>query len=256
VARRSEVAHPKRRPFDPARLFAPYREPRARSRGSVFDDLVAGRRAVLRSSANIRDIEAGAPYFTELVDAAMDRNLAVVVRPARGAPRGVVTVYVLKLDQVWRVPALETLRATAFVDGRWSDAAEQQEQLLFGLSAKERALSLAEERERKAAWTCCTVYTLLSQAERRVVVGFGKRCFAPEVQGMAVFIEGSQVLKRNALALVPKGFTLARAGLAWTCAWQLFPRGTTELQARVPAGVDLNANLVSSVQFLTRTGWK
>ncbi|MEO8705461.1 MAG: hypothetical protein ABI867_35850 [Kofleriaceae bacterium] len=239
--------------FDPERLFERDRVPAGRgSMLSVCDDIAADRRAVLKIPALLGEIESGNATFTEILAAAIDRNLAVVLRPSRS---GEVAVYILKLDQMWRVSALETLRETGFVDGRWSDAAQQQELLLLGVPAKARARALAYDREHQAAWTCLTVYTLLSAARRRDVIALGKRCFGTDIAGMELLAADSgRVLKRTAYSLVPKGFTFARAGLAWSVARPLFdgPRA----RVVVPADVDVNAALVSNVQFLTRSGWK
>src|SRR5262249_19506060 len=150
-------------------------------------------------------------------------------------------LFVLRPDQAWRVPALAALWETTA--GRWSDAAEDQQSLLLGYTPDQRAAWHADRSWRHAGPRGIAIYALLAPPDCAALDGFGRRCFA---DGTSVFFHPTRVLRRDALSLLPRGKTLARAGL--------------ELGrlVRTPGTVTpvINAGLTSHVQLLTRAGWR
>lgn len=96
-----------------------------------------------------------------------------------------------------------------------SDAAEAQASLLFGYTTKQRAAWLAWFRNYQAAYGCNTIYTLLTESQRKLVTSVGRRCFGPAsaVDGMTFFFSlQRETTKKNAARMIPKGSVLARAG--------------------------------------------
>jgi hypothetical protein len=261
--------------FDPSTLFQPWKRRTDldpyKTEKNVLDAVRARKKAMLFTGVPISCIASGDDDFGRLLHMAFDRDLAVVIQnhPGTRLPRDrrEPDVFVLPLDQAWRVSALNALNATAFVgEGRWSNSAEAQHSVLLGYTKKQRERWIAWQRERQAAWTCLTLYTLLTNAQKRTVQDLGRRCFDPSFADEGIdffFPAGDGVAKANASKLVPKGLTLARCGLAWKVAFDVFGplgtwkrRGVTSLTASEDQVRAVNAGLTSAVQFLTSKGWK
>jgi hypothetical protein len=207
--------------------------------------------------------------FRELLKLACERGLVVVHynEPIKGLEfeRRDDTVLVARPDELWRVPAWIALWKTAFADGRWSNAAEAQSSMLLGYTEKERARWLAAMREHQPAWTCATVYALLTVEQKRRVLSLGQRCFGDDTQLASIkllFKRNDYGMRPNAVRLVPGDLTLARVGLRWPTFRKLFPEarnGRKEIvETRVPLKLApaVNRDLVSKVQLLTTKGWK
>jgi len=188
------------------------------------------------------------------------------------APRGLVVtvhaddkqahVFISRPEELWRVPAYLALWNTAFVDGRWSDASENLAGDLLGYTKAQRKAWLEARREETPAWTCATVYALLDRSQREVVETVGKCCFGPtdEIEGLSLFLQRGGELSSKAFARLPADHTLARVGLAWDAATQIFGASskpglvTKRLSNRLIPKLD--DGLRSNVQFLTRAGWR
>lgn len=194
------------------------------------------------------------------------RGLAITVTetPTPGLSREDrwVNVFVGRPEEMWRVPAVLALRETAFVDGVWSDAAENQMSYLLGYTTKQRAAWLAARRRDRPAWTCATVYTLLDSSGLALVESVSRRCLgsAALIAGTDVFFHGYPI-KPRALSLVPKGHTLARFGLRWSAFEELFwslrkpKRGLTSRTLTAKSAATLQAGMTSNVQLLSSRGW-
>ncbi len=213
-------------------------------------------------------IADGDPYFTGLLEAAFERGLAVVLENRPGLPRDrwEPALYAMHLDQTWRIPALNALWETAFVeDGRWSRSAEAQHSLLLGYTAKQRKDWIAWRRQQKAAETCLDLYVMLTAQQRTTAKALGMRCFGtPEqMEGMTFFFprNGTEP-KATASKLVPKGQTFARVGLSWAATKQLFGEFATWKRAWMSVKIAraqapfINEGLKSNVQIMTARGWK
>lgn len=255
------------KPFDARTLFEPWTPP---ARGDGYDSDEAELDAV-RARTKGMSMFAGTvaqvsrPGFVEWLELAFDRELVVTLRRPRPTSRKrdqqSMEMFVARPEELWRVPAYLALWETAVTDGRWSDAAEDLSSHLLGYSAAERRRHLDRARAERPAWTAGTVYALLDASQRAAVESVGRRCFGPAaaVDGLRLFVaEG--VLRRDALARVPKGLVLARAGLRWAEHRALFPatrrRRTPERTLDARTAATLNRGLVSSVQLLTRAGWR
>jgi hypothetical protein len=259
--------------FHPKSLFGEFKWPRNMapygSDDEVLDAVRDRKKAMMRTGYPFSCIAEGDENFAALLEAAFDRGLAVVLENrANELPKGrwEPLVYVLHLDQAWRIPALNALRNTAFVgDGRWSLSAEAQESLLLGYTDKQRKRWIAWQRQRKAAETCLDLYTLLTPTQLANARKLGMRCFgtAEQMKGMTFFFpRDGTVPKDDAAKLVPKGLTFARVGLSWKAAQEIFGDFKSWKSKWMTVEISLaNARVVSeglksNVQVLARSGWK
>jgi hypothetical protein len=269
----ANVAKMRRKKFHPKSLFAPLKWPKNiapyATDDEVLDAVRDGEKAMFFTGLPFSCVADGDGHFGDLLEAAFDRGLAVILDNRTQLPKGrwEPAIYVLHLDQAWRVPALNALNETAFIaDGRWSLSAEAQRSLLLGYTANQRKRWLAWQRQRKAAETSLDLYTLLTAAHLKNAKNLGMRCFGTNEQmvGMSFFFPRGEnsAPKDNAARLVPKGFTFARVGLSWKAAQELFGTFKTwksnwmtvqisEEQAHV-----ISAGLKSNVQVLTARGWR
>lgn len=72
---------------------------------------------------------------------------------------------------------------------------------------------------------------------------------------------GDVVVRRDALGRLPKGTTLARASVHWRAIEPLFGpwkkmRGLVRVTLTRELAESTSAQLLTSVEFLTRSGWK
>lgn len=235
---------------------------------SAFDANKAGKKGMSYYSWTTGAIDHR--DFREILELAFDRDLVVTLR--RDEPWGPWTgdhqaldIFVSRPEELWRVPAWLALKETAFVDGRWSEAAENLQSYLLGYTKTQREHWIEARRETDPAYTCATIYALLDRSAVAAVESVGRRCFGPNdsIDGLPVFFHRGNVLRRDARSRVPRGYTLARAGLQWAAFHELFgkwdemkKRGLIERTIDARAARTLNANLLSNVQLLTRSGWK
>lgn len=260
------------RKFDPAVLFERWKsDPRLvayKTQKAVLDAVAARKKAVLLTGFPISYIAEGGAEFIDLLHEAFDRGLAVTLynRPIPfPRDRQEPNVYVLPLDQTWRISALNVLRDAAFVDGAWTMAAEAQESQLLGYTSEQRERWLAAFRHRQAAYGCQTMYTLLTDEQRTTVMSLGKRALGPssELIGRVFFFHRDrEALKKNAVKLVPKGLTLARVGFDWRAAERLFGswkkmkrRGLVKATVTKDFAQVAAESFQSNVQLLSSTGW-
>jgi hypothetical protein len=221
-------------PFDPTTLFEPHVAPAADPSAEI--EAVADRNKPIAMFSGARS------ELDDLVDVAFEHELTTMMQPSRipAAPDD-VDLFVLHPDQAWRVPALAALWDTS--RGRWTDAAEDQQSLLLGYSADERTAWQAERSWRHAGPRGITIYAVLSAAQSRALDAVGRRCFP---LGTPVFFHPTRVIRRDALGLIPRGKTLARAGLEVGLLRRTFATITPVI----------NAGLTSNVQLLSRAGWQ
>ena len=231
--------------FAPARLFERPRSPRAvTSDAAELDAVAAGKKPMAMFVGDDDEVA----QWSALAGA---RNL---VATHHADPKlGEVHVFVTRSDQLWRIPAYLALWETAFVDGRWSDGAENLASYLLGYSRAERKAWIAQQRQAFPAWTSATVYAVLTDDERAVIEGLGRRCFG--AQRITLFTHRDGVLKASAFGQLPRDTTLARAGVDVAVAQRLFGTATTRA-VTITQVRTINAALLSNVQFLTKSGWR
>jgi hypothetical protein len=205
--------------------------------------------------------------FARLASNAFERGLTVVLAPepitdGRPVERQHVPVFVIRRDQLWRIPAYQTVWRTGFEDGRRSDAAERQVSTLFGYSPAQIDEWLRCQRWQRAAYTCMTAYTLVTAEQRRRILALGQRSLgtSDELVGTKLFTDRRAVLRRNAASLVPRGTTLARVGVTWDVgiklvsfekARGLLAHGVVTAELAEP----FTRALITDVELLTRRGW-
>lgn len=253
--------------FDPGSLFVRYRHPRAlvpaRSLSRELARVAARTKAVYFTGYPIACFERGERELGELLRIAARDDLSVVLRPRTS---GECDVFVLPIDQSWRVAAHDALLEAALDSGeRWSAAAEAHQSLLLGYSKAQRRQWLAYHAQLRAAWGGKTVYALLTVQQRSRVEDVARRCFGPRdtLGDLRLFYHaGRELVRRDAHRQLPRGTTLARVGLTWRAHDALFGRTTprnrafrsiaiTDRRAPIVAG-----GLMSDVQFLTARGWR
>lgn len=261
------------RKFDPSVLFEQQKpDPRLeayKTQSAVLDAVADGRKAVLHTSFPISHIVEGDDEFVDLLHAAFQRGLAVTLynRSATLLPphRREPDVYVLPLDQTWRISALNVLKEAALMEGRWTIAAEAQESQLLGYTAEQLKLWLVNIRQRQAAYGCKTVFTLLTEEQRHATMSLGMRALGPSddlIGRIFFFHKDREALKKNAVKLVPQGLTLARVGLEWKATKNLFGslndmkrRGLVKATVTKDSALDVAESLCSNVQLLSSRGW-
>jgi hypothetical protein len=243
--------------FDAARLFEPWRAPRHPkpypTDESALDAVQAGKKGMEMFPIAMGDLAEPRSELARWLKLAVERDLVVVLE--RGH------LFISRPEELWRIPAYLALWKTAFVDGRWSDVAENQLSYLLGYTAQQRKRWIESQRQHTPAWTCATAYALLNAKQRAIAESVGRRCFGPpeSIEGMSLFSPAGEELRKNALAQVPRECTLARVGLARNAHTAIFgkpKRGVTERKVTRKLAPVLSAGLHSNVQFLTRTGWK
>lgn len=251
--------------FDPRRLFQPWRY---RDRGrttyknvdEVYDAVRDRIKGIERQSLPLEHVERGEKWFGDTLDHAFRRGLAVVLTPTEH--RRHAELYVLPLDQAWRILALDVLHKDT--GPGWGRAREAQESLLLGYSESERARWLAVRNDDRY-WHGHLIFSLLTRAQVKVVNAHGRRCFATAsaMTGMRFFhVVSDRMLRENALSIVPKGFTLARATVTGKIAAEMSQafkreqRNLIQFQPTTEFARLINENLNSNVEFLTARGWR
>lgn len=237
------------RPLDPSlRIY--------RSDEAALDAVAAGRKPIWYVPA-IRS-ELG-----EWQGLASARGLActVIDEPsvARAREPQPVSVFVARPEELWRVPALQTLWKAAASTGAWSDAAEEQMGDLLGYTPKQRARWIAMQRHASPAWGSKTLYAVVDRRALQRIEAVGRRCLGKisEIVDLPVLVH-PYLPRADARTRLPRDHTLVRAGLHRD-AVRVFGRlsgglTTHVLTARTAAIV--SANLTSNVQLLTGTGWR
>src|SRR5690606_20618948 len=120
---RLRTLHVMRGKFHPKILFGPFAWPKNMdpyaSDIDVLDAVRDRKKALLFTAFGFSSIKDDNEGLAALLEAAFDRGLSVVIDNHNwaGLPkqRWEPNLYVLHLDQAWRVPALKALRDTAFV---------------------------------------------------------------------------------------------------------------------------------------------
>lgn len=259
------------RAFDPSVLFErEKRDPRLvafKSQKDVLDAVASRRKAIWQTGFSMSYVAEGGSEFIDLLEGAFDRGLAVTLTSRSKAilrERHEPHVYVLPLDQTWRISALEVLREAAYVDGPWTIAAEAQESQLLGYTTKQRTAWLAANRQWQSAFGCKTLYTLLTDEQRTTVVSLGMRALGTsnELIGRTLFFHNTRdALKKNAVKLLPKGLTLARVGLEWKAterlfgSWKTMKRGFVKAVVAKSSAQNVADSFRSNVQLLSPKGW-
>ncbi len=229
--------------WNPARLFE-------RLRPEPHHDDEASLDAVARGTKGMSMFVSSEGDLPHWVVLAAKRSLVVALHVDGTSPKDPIHVFLAKPEELWRVPAYLALWNTAFVDGRWSDASENLAGHLLGYTKAQRKAWLAARRHAQPAWTCATIYAVLSAEQRDVVEALGRRCFGAD---RVTLFRHRGTLKPTAFAQIPRDHTLARAGLASEVADRLF--GSKD-STKTLSATRINAALRSNVEFLTRSGWR
>jgi hypothetical protein len=206
--------------------------------------------------------------LADFLDLAAERDLVVTLHaervPTLKHEDQPVHVFVSRPEELWRVPAFLALWNTAFVDGRWSDAAENQMSYLLGYTGPQRKRWITALRQERPAWTSATIYALLDADQRKLVDSLGRRCLGPTTatEGMTLMYGAGDQVKAKAFALVPPNHTLARVGLRLKEFRSIFgpfkgkESGLIKRTVTKKLAPIVSAALESNVQYLTRTGWR
>src|SRR5206468_456536 len=119
---RSHIVKPaKPTKFDPVILFEPFKpNPKLApysSLAEMLDAVAARKKAMYYSSFPLSMMTSGSEDFAELLYMAVDRDLTVMIRNQRipfPLERQEPNVFVLPIEETWRVPAFAALRDVAF----------------------------------------------------------------------------------------------------------------------------------------------
>ncbi len=261
--------------FDANKLFERWKVRRGpksvyTSDAAEADAVAAGSKGMAMYSTAVGSLAPAGFDLTYWLEQAMQRELVLTLRvnkvPKWPFDQQPVTVYVSRAEELWRVPAHIALRETAFVnDGRWSDSAEDLHSHLLGYTPAQRKQWLKQRHQDGPAWTCATIYVLLTKVQRKLVESVGRRCLGPDdqLEGMTLLWHRGGVLKQNVLPQLGRDQTLARFGLRWDTFFEIFGKFETMpkygLHARpltTELASNINAEMLSNVQFLTKSGWR
>lgn len=261
--------------FDAAKLFERWRarpgpKPVYPTDEANLDAVAAGSKGLSFYSTIASSLAPTGHELSYWLQQAMERDLVVTLRvdkvPKWPLERQPVSVYVSRAEELWRVPAFIALRQTAFAnDGRWSDTAEDLASHLLGYTAAQRKQWLKARRQDGAAWTSATVYVVLTKQQRKVVESLGKRCLGPDdaLEGMTLLWHRGGMLKVTVLSQLGRDKTLARFALPWERFFEVFgkfetmPRyGLISRPITPTIASQINSELLSNVQFLTKAGWR
>lgn len=230
---------------------------------SELDAVAAGRKGMSMAGYPIDEVVRGGREYRKLVEDVLARDLVIVLSrdelPILRREYQHVTVFAARPDQLWRIPALFAMHATAFAgDSAWTAPSEALRSLLLGYTEPQRERWIAWHRQRRAGDSGATVYALVSRAQRRAISDAGNR-YVADIGRLTLFARGrDDVLKPNAWRLVPRGTTIARVGVAWPVYRRLFDaRRRGVITATVPKRLErvFHAGMRSNVQFLTARGW-
>jgi len=242
----------KRSQLDPRTLFETTAMPRRPRPRSPEDDVLAvarGRKPIAYVAMEREAIASS--EFLELRELAARRALTVVIDPAGD---DMVRVFVTRHGELWRIPAMRALFATAFVDATWSMAAEAQLSTLLGYPPREIATWLAHQRWSTVAWGHKTVYTALDADQRALVERLGRRAFGDAILGATLYAHArSHDLVRR--PRVPRGLVLARAALRPEVAARVMTVGRGQIMRGV-VRQPIDAALGAPIQLLVANRWR
>lgn len=226
--------------MNPARVFEPLARPRSLS--AELDAIRAGKKP-LGFYASERSVVEDGSDLIPILRGAFQRGLAISLVPHGSS----VHIFVLHPDQSWRIPAFEAFIASTT---HWSWDAEEQQGLLLGYTATERARHIAQLRESRIGFGHLTAYAVLPQTRTWPAL-IGTQVFFPR--------EPARVTPR-ALPRLPRDSRLMRFGIAPSVLRIVFGDSrrwgrivTATLTAR-SAG-QLARSIVTPVEVLGRRGW-
>jgi len=238
----THVCEPRRMAFDPKTLFESHEPSEHDDSDADEPDPEAEIAKVAAGDKAIAMFSGARAELDELVTLALESGVMTILQPSHvPVEPDDADLFVLHAEQAWRVPALAALWETTA--GRWSEAAEDQQSVLLDYTEEQRADWHAERAWREPATAGIAIYALLDAAEVAALDAVGRRIFA---DGTRVFFHPHLAIRRDAIDHVPRGKTLARAGLS---------RGVL---VRSPGMVTpiVNSKLTSNVQLLTPAGWR
>lgn len=185
-----------------ARLFEPLSRPS--SLASELDEIRDGKKT-LGFYASERSVVEDGSDLIPVMRGAFQRGLAVSL-----VPRGTrVDIFVLHPQQSWRIPAFEAFVASTV---QWSWDAEEQQGVLLGYSAAQRARHIAHLRESRIGFGFLTVYAVMPATQ-----------VTPALDATTVFFprEPARITPR-VLAQLPRATRVVRVGIASSAVSRLF----------------------------------
>ena len=208
--------------------------------------------------------------YQRLIEAAYAAGFTVVhspeTFPMRGEPYCVITLLVVRRDQLWRIPAFLTME-DALRGKPWSDGAEALRSSLLGYDEATIAAWLDKRQHQDAAWGAPTIYTLLTSDQRQQLELLGRRSFSREVlaPGLTFYeVDNTRVLRKDALSRCGE-LTIARIAVDHEL---ILSRLALYFRRDVPQDVvislefsaedlaALNHALRSRIELWTGSGWK
>lgn len=205
--------------------------------------------------------------YLKLLDIALNAGLLVVhCQRRRPLPKGFpadIDLFILRPDQVWRIPAYLALWEAANHASWWSDGQEILESTLLGYDRAMTAAWIAHVHRRQVKWGRATIYFLMTQSQVESLADYGMLCFPRELGAFKItaFEVRSGKLPRTDAAEVAPGLVIARAAFSHSFRRDLFKepdesdddivcRTLTEQNIR-----ELNSALESKIQIWSSDGW-
>lgn len=250
-------------PLDVETLFLPYTKTlKYENAEQELAAVAAGQKAMSASCFSIHGID-GDDYFHDLTAIARRLGLTLVQVPVlHGDPRThLVRVFVLKNDQLWRVPAYLALWEECPHAG-WSDGLERFDSHLRGYTPEDITQWMAHLDASGQSFIGRTVYLVLSSDQARSFGRLSDRCLDPDAITSPVPVFHSKwhrKIRPDAWAQLAPDTVLARAVVCRNYFREIFARSQEDLPAASLGRDDIpcfNWALKSEIQPLQEAGWR
>jgi hypothetical protein len=175
-----------------------------------------------------------------------------------------ITCFIVHPEETWRVPAY-LLTNKAFEGHIWSESAERLISTLLGYSEENISLWIKHKRNARFNWSGATVYLLMDKEQRNLISRLSMRCIDPQsmiAPITAIYSRDHQLLRHNAIDMVPMGMVIGRVSIKPRAVAILFEKELTAEQPLISISISaenvdlLNQSLDSNFQFLDVEGWR
>jgi hypothetical protein len=199
------------------------------------------------------------PQIDALMIRALDLGLLVVVVPDRDQPH-IAHLFATTADQLWRVPAYETMWQQPWFD-RWLPHADAMMSRLLGYTEAQRRRFYPAMHQ--VGWIGCgpRSFAVVSAAQQRAIADTGHHGFAPHAfpSGLDVFHLAHSSQPRRTAGRQLAGDILVRFAVQSPGAYQLIgmsPKRPSRHRLRADELPQLNAELTCRIEAWTGSRWR
>ena len=196
----------------------------------------------------------------ELAPLAHEFGLDVILRSKRIGHHKFVDVYVLHLDQAWRIPANEIMFSGERV--QWTDDLEFRSSRILGYTEDQIAEWMRLVQVTPRRWGQRTLFFVAERELLKALKPTGFKCLPPTALGMRVYYDVNEMLvpRKNAERLLPFGGSLCRLMISHEHFVELFGVGSSWgrrkiLTAQLRDIARLNGSLKASIELWANGEW-